>query len=89
MGVSTFKDKTKIRFANDSMRIKTLKRNGHIDIDFITLPEPMTKADSIKYLRSIDWCGGASGVQDAMDLILYRNPAGPDDEQEQLELELH
>ena len=89
VGVSTFKDKTKIRFANDSMRIKTLRRNGHIDIDFITLPEPMTKATAIKYLRSIDWCAGSAGVQDAMELILYRNPAESEAKVRQPELELH
>ena len=89
VGISTFKGKTKIRFANDSMRIKTLKRNGHTDIDFITLPEPLTKSETIKYIRSIGWLKGSADAQAAMDLIVYRNPAEVvDGTGQQLELEL-
>ena len=84
VGISTHKGRTKIRFANDSMRIKTLERNGHTDIDFITLPEPMTKADTIKYLRNIKWQQGVAEAQDAMDLIIYRNPSGSIEDATQL-----
>ena len=31
-GVSTQAGKTKVRFANDTMRIKILAKNGHTDI---------------------------------------------------------
>ena len=34
-GVSTLEGKTKIRFANDSMRIKILAKNGHTDVELI------------------------------------------------------
>lgn len=78
VGISTLDGKTKIRFANDSMRIKTLTRNGHTDIDFITLPEPMTKSNAIKYIRNIGWQKGSVDAQEAMELIIYRNPAAPD-----------
>ena len=37
-GVSTLGGKTKIRFANDAMRVKILQKQGHTDIDLIDLP---------------------------------------------------
>lgn len=77
VGVSTLNGKTKIRFANDCMRIKILQKNGHEDIDFITLDREMTKPEAINYLREIGWNSKCPEVQDAMDLVLYRNPQGP------------
>lgn len=74
VGISTLKGKTKIRFANDTMRIKILQKNGHEDIDFITLPHEMGKAEAINYLRNEGWYESNTEVQDAMDMVLYRNP---------------
>lgn len=74
VGVSTLNGKTKIRFANDTMRIKILQKNGHTDIDFITLPEPMGKREAIEHLREAGWYSKSPEVQDAMDMVLYRNP---------------
>ena len=44
-GVSTQAGKTKVRFANDTMRIKILAKNGHTDIELVELPREMTKAE--------------------------------------------
>lgn len=74
VGVSTLNGKTKIRFANDTMRIKILQKNGHTDIDFIQLPEAMTKRDAVQYLREQGWYKNNADVQDALDMVLYRNP---------------
>ena len=74
VGVSTHNGQTKIRFANDTMRIKKLQKNGHSDIDFIDLPHKMTKPEAIGYLKSIKWRAGNEPVEEAMELILYRNP---------------
>lgn len=74
VGVSTLKGVTKIRFANDTMRIKILQKNGHEDIDFITLDHEMSKPDAINYLREQEWHAKSPEVQDAMDMVLYRNP---------------
>jgi len=74
VGVSTLNGKTKIRFANDTMRIKILQKNGHTDIDFITLPSEMTKAEAVVALREQGWNKNDAEVQDAMDMVLYRNP---------------
>ncbi len=74
VGVSTLKGVTKIRFANDIMRIKILQKNGHYDMDIIELPHSMHKAQAIEHLRSIDWYADNRAIQDAMDMVLYRNP---------------
>lgn len=73
-GVSDFHGQTKIRFANDLGRIKTLVKKGHTNIDLLELPEPMTKPEIISYLKSIGYEAGRFEVADAMDQVMYRNP---------------
>ena len=53
-GFSTFKDGTKVRFANELTRVKILAKNGHSNIELIELPEPMDKPDVVKYLLTTD-----------------------------------
>ena len=52
-GVSTLEGKTKIRFANDTMRIKILAKNGHTGVELVTLPSEMTKAEAVQYLKTV------------------------------------
>ncbi|NBW18813.1 MAG: hypothetical protein EBR82_63645 [Caulobacteraceae bacterium] len=54
-GVSKLNGEFKVRFCNDSLRVKVLAKNGHSDIDIIELPNSMTKEDVIAYLLSIDF----------------------------------
>lgn len=54
-GVSRLKGIIKARFANDMSRVKTLIKTGHSEIDLIELKEPMTKADAVAFLLSIDF----------------------------------
>lgn len=42
-GVSTFKGRTKARTAKDIYRVKVLERNGHEEVNMVSLPQPMTK----------------------------------------------
>jgi len=49
-GVSTFKDGTKVRFANDLTRVKILVKGGHTDIELMELPTSMTKGEVCKHL---------------------------------------
>ena len=52
-GVSTVNGKTKIRFANDIMRIKVLDKNGHQGVNIQELPTEMQKGDAVKHLANI------------------------------------
>lgn len=54
-GVSRLKGELKVRFANDSTRVKVLAKNGHTDIDLIELTTAMTKEDAIAFLMSINF----------------------------------
>ena len=73
-GVSTLSGKTKIRFANDAMRIKILGKNGHTDVDLIDLPREMTKGEIAQHLVSIDYAKGRKAVADAIAYVAKKNP---------------
>lgn len=49
---------TKVRFANDIMRVKVLDKGGHTNIDLIELPKAMTKEEVVEYLIKIDFANG-------------------------------
>jgi len=74
-GVSTLQGKTKIRFANDTMRIKILAKNGHTNVELVELPHEMTKAEIAQHLTSIGFGSGSPAVQAAISYIAKKNPA--------------
>jgi hypothetical protein len=74
-GVSTLEGKTKIRFANDTMRIKILAKNGHKDVDLVELPYEMTKAEIAQHLQTIEFGKGIPAVEAAIAYIAKKNPA--------------
>lgn len=51
-GVSQFKGQFKVRFANDLARVKLLMKNDNTDIELLELPEPMSKPDAVKFLKT-------------------------------------
>lgn len=73
-GVSTLKGKTKIRFANDTMRIKILAKNGHTDVELVTLPHEMTKAEIAQHLVEIGFGATKPAVQAAIAYVAKKNP---------------
>jgi hypothetical protein len=52
-GVSTQNGETKARFANDVMRVKVLRKNGHTNITLIELPNEMTKLQAAEFIRDL------------------------------------
>jgi hypothetical protein len=74
-GVSTLAGKTKIRFANDTMRIKILDKNGHTDVHLIDLPQAMTKAEIAQHLISIEYGKGNAAVEAAVAYVVKKNPS--------------
>lgn len=73
-GVSTLEGKTKIRFANDTMRIKILTKNGHTDVDLIELPREMTKGEIAQHMLSVGFGAANPAVQAAIAYIAKKNP---------------
>ena len=51
VGTTQFKGSQKIWFANETAtKVKNMEKQGHTDIDFINLPQPMTKEQVLAYL---------------------------------------
>jgi hypothetical protein len=73
-GVSTHNGKTKLRFANDVMRIKILAKNGHTDINLVNLPSEMTKGEIAVHLTEIGFMADSPEVQEAIQYIARKNP---------------
>jgi hypothetical protein len=73
-GVSTLNGKTKIRFANDTMRIKILAKNGHTNVELVSLPHEMTKGEIAAHLTSIGFGSDSPAVQAAISYIAKKNP---------------
>lgn len=61
-GVSRFKGKYKVRFANDMMRVKVLAKGGHTDVDLIDLPKAMTKPAVVTFLLAQDQFKGEARI---------------------------
>jgi tRNA G46 methylase TrmB len=74
-GVSTLDGKTKVRFANDTMRIKILAKNGHTNVELVTLPHEMTKAEIAAHLVEIGFGKGNAAVEAAVAYISKKNPS--------------
>ena len=74
-GVSTLEGKTKLRFANDTMRIKILAKNGHTNVELVELPVEMTKGEAVQHLKSIGFGNGDAAIQAAITYAEKKNPA--------------
>ena len=74
-GVSTLDGNTKLRFANDVMRIKILAKNGHTNVELIELPVEMTKAEAVQHLKTVGFGKGDAAVEAAIAYAEKKNPA--------------
>lgn len=75
-GVSTLDGETKARFANDVMRVKVLRKNGHTNITLIELPNPMTKLQAAEFIRDLPEFAGAD-AQAAIDEAIGKRAPRP------------
>lgn len=73
-GVSTHEGKTKVRFANDTMRIKILQKNDHTDIQLIDLPQEMTKAEIGAHMVATGFGKGNAAIEAAVAYVVKKNP---------------
>ena len=74
-GVSTLDGKTKVRFANDTMRIKILAKNGHTDVNLVDLPREMTKAEIAQHMVEVGFGKGNAAIEAAIAYVAKKNPA--------------
>ena len=73
-GVSTFNDGTKVRFANDVMRVKVLAKNGHSDITLIELPSEMLKLDAVNFIKDLPEFQSDAAQQAIGDYLIKYTP---------------
>ena len=76
-GVSSLNGEFKVRFANDALRVKVLGKNGHKHIDIVELKNPMTKADAVAFLLSIDFDNGNKQVRAALEAAADKRSEKP------------
>jgi len=75
-GVSTLNGETKVRYANDAMRVKVLAKGGHTDIDLIDLGEALSKEAAVLKLIEIKFGQGNAAVEQALEAeISKRTPS--------------
>lgn len=75
-GVSKLNGDYKIRFANDSMRVKNLAKSGHEDIRLVELSDAMLKIDAAKFIATLDEFQDAS-AQEAIAEYLTKHDKQP------------
>jgi hypothetical protein len=76
-GVSTLEGVTKVRFANDALRVKVLAKNGHKDIDMVEFLTPLTKEAAVAKLIEMNFAKGNASIQAALDEALEKRTATP------------
>jgi hypothetical protein len=73
-GVSTLDGETKVRFANDELRVKVLMKHGHTNPILIALPEAMTKLEAVNYLQGLDEFQSAASQSAIADYLDAKSP---------------
>ena len=74
-GYSTLNGRTKLRFANDIMRIKILAKNGHENLELVNLPREMTKREIALYMQEQGIGSSNVDVLGAIRYTLRKNPS--------------
>jgi hypothetical protein len=85
-GVSTLGGKTKIRFANDVMRIKILDKNDHQNIELVDLPTAMSKGEIAVYLKESGFCADRPEVVEAIQYVARKNPVASNNKEQATEV---
>ena len=52
-GISKREGEYKVRFANDTMRVKVLIKGGHEDVRLVELDAPSTKMEAVQVLKDM------------------------------------
>jgi hypothetical protein len=73
-GVSTLDGETKVRFANDELRVKVLMKHGHTNPILIALPNEMTKLEAVNYLQGLDEFQGVASQSAIADYLDAKTP---------------
>jgi hypothetical protein len=73
-GVSTLNGETKVRFANDELRVKVLMKHGHTDPILIGLETAMTKLDAVQFIQGLPEFEGVAAQSAIADYLDANTP---------------
>jgi len=73
-GISKLNGEYKVRFANDSMRVKVLAKHDHTDIRLVELDRPMTKLEAATSILSMDEFADATAQATITEYIEDNTP---------------
>ena len=78
VGISKLNGEYKVRFANDTLRVKVLEKNGHEDVRLCELDAPMTKYDAVKQIASMAEFGDAAAQSVIQEYLTEKAPKAKD-----------
>jgi hypothetical protein len=73
-GISKLNGEYKVRFANDSMRVKVLAKHDHTDIRLVELDRPMTKLEAAASIATMDDFADATAQATITEYISENTP---------------
>jgi len=76
-GVSTQNGVTKVRFANDMLRVKVLEKNGHKNVDLVEFISPLTKEQAVAKLIEMNFAKGDKVIQAALEAAQEKRAEKP------------
>jgi hypothetical protein len=76
-GTSSLNGTTKVRFANDMLRVKVLEKNGHKNVDLVEFISPLTKEQAVAKLIEMDFAKGDKIIMDALANALDKRTEKP------------
>ena len=78
VGVSKLDGEYKVRFANDTLRVKVLEKNGHEDVRLCELDAPATKYDAVKQIATMAEFSDAAAQSVIQEYLTEKAPKGKD-----------
>ena len=76
-GISKREGEYKVRFANDTMRVKVLLKGGHEDVRLVELDAPSTKMEAVQVLRDMAEFSDAIAQATIAEFIEDNTPKAP------------
>ena len=76
-GISKREGEYKVRFANDTMRVKVLIKGGHEDVRLVELDAPSTKMEAVQVLKDMPEFSDAIAQATIAEFIELNTPKSP------------
>jgi hypothetical protein len=76
-GISKREGEYKVRFANDTMRVKVLIKGGHEDVRLVELDAPSTKMEAVQVLKDMPEFSDAIAQATIAEFIEDNTPKSP------------